>query len=126
MLGHRLDGGRGIDGQADGSPSSGQFGQECTGPRYGFDVDDDPVGARRKELRGVLHGIINHQVDINGQVGQSTDGRDQRHAVSQIRDEMTIHNVEMHSARTCLLETPHFALEITEIALQQRWQYDRS
>ena len=61
----------------------------------GLGVESEHAGARVGELAEVALGMLHHEVDVDGQVGEPAQRADQRRAERQIGHEVPVHHVHV-------------------------------
>ena len=81
----------------------------------GFHVNPQPVGPGRDESLDVALGILDHQVDVQGQSGGPAQGFGHRGADGDIGDEMAVHDVHVNPVDAGLLRFPDVLRQAAEI-----------
>ena len=85
-----------------------------------LDVERDPVGPGLVEQGHKGAGVLDHEVDVDGQAGFAADGRDELGAEGQVGHEMPVHDVDVDEIGPGLLGQPDGLAEPREIGGQDR------
>ena len=68
------------------------------------------------ELADKALGLGDHQVGFERQLSEPPHGRDNRHAVGEIRNELAIHAVKVHARQASGFQLGDLALEVAKVA----------
>lgn len=84
-----------------------------------LDVHRHEIGPRNAQGSKQADGVRHHEVTVEPQFGGCTQGADHRHPEGQVRDEMSIHDVDVQEV-DIWLHARHLIGEVGEIGGQQR------
>ena len=71
-------------------------------------MEGDDVRARVGEVVDIPQRIAYHQMNVKGLVREGTNPFYYGSAEGEVRDKMTVHNVEVHPVRACLVHARDF------------------
>jgi hypothetical protein len=94
--------------------------------RYRFHMNRDRIAASRHILIEVGARVCNHQVSIKWRPRQRAEAFNHHRAIGQIRNEMTIHDIQMQDLSTGGVEQFDFTSQVAKVTLQHRRRHDRS
>ena len=87
-------------------------------------MECDAIRAGIDKSGQVLIGILDHEVYVNRQVCQSTNGFNNGKSIGQVGDKNPIHHIQMQGLHTRLFERSDFAFQIPKVAHQERREND--
>ena len=76
-------------------PSDADQGQVLVEMGRGLDVEGDPVGPGFVEQGDEGPGVLDHEMDVDGQARLAPDGRDELGAEGQVGHEVPVHDVDV-------------------------------
>ena len=82
----------------------------------GFHMDGQPVGTGLNKLLHIANGTVDHQVHIQRQIGNRTQGLYHGNADGNIGYENTVHNVHMDPVGTIALQVVDIPFQICKIS----------
>ena len=84
-------------------------------------MDGDPVRPRLGEGVDVLFGILDHQVDVEGEFRGFPDRGDEPRTDREVGDEMAVHDVDVNPVRPCRFDGRDLFAEPTAVRRQDGW-----
>jgi hypothetical protein len=81
----------------------------------GFVVNGQHIRTGIGEGWQVFFGFNDHQMNIQGQVGDLADGFDDAGAKGDVRDELTVHDIHMDPIGTGLRRLTNLIAQLTEV-----------
>jgi hypothetical protein len=87
----------------------------------GFGVNDEHLAASLDIEVRELVGLLDHQVGLEGAIGAISHRRNHIGTERQIRNESTIHNVELESIDASFVQRDDFVAKPTEVCGEDRW-----
>ena len=86
----------------------------------GFDVDCDDVRPGLAEFLYIADRSIDHQMNVQRQIGDAPDRSDDGHTNGDIRDKCAVHHVHVDIVRTGLCQGVNIPLQIDKICRENR------
>ena len=85
-----------------------------------LNVNREGVGAECCKVTDVTVWSLNHEMDIQWLFGVLSDGCNDRHTITDVRDEHAIHDVDVVPVRLTPLYHLNISREVSKISGQQR------
>ena len=108
----------GLDGQPGGAARLADRPQGRGDRLVDLDVERDRVAAGIEVLLDEAARLADHQVRVERQLGPRAKVLDGLGAERQVRDEVAVHDIEMHAVRTGLLDPSHRIGEVREVGIE--------
>ena len=89
--------------------------------RSGLGVDGDDVRAGIGKRLNIVIGVDNHEVDIDDALGRRTDRLDDEWPNRDVRNESTVHDIDVNPIRAGLAHGPDFGLKSAKIGGKNGW-----
>ena len=83
--------------------------------RFPLYVNGDGIRARFKKARQIMIGPLDHEMNVERQLGVFAHGRDDRGTEGNVIDEMSVHDVAMDPICACGFDAMDFVTESREI-----------
>jgi hypothetical protein len=121
VLDEPLDRGVGTDGETRLRAGAPDLVERAARVRHGLDVDREVIGARIGISRDPVLRALDHEMDVERQVGALPQVRDHFRSEGEVRNEVSVHNVDVDPVGARGLGLRDRLAEGTEIGREDGW-----